>query len=147
LKQVSQINHHSNQKNCIMENNPLHVPPPPPQVAIQTAPTDMYNYALGLLVGQKKNVEEVRNALLQRGLDAQSASTLLDDLQKDVRKKRKERAKWDMIYGGSFLFVGLVVTLVTLASASNGGGTYFIAWGGILFGGAQLIRGIINSRK
>jgi hypothetical protein len=37
---------------------------------------------------------------------------------------------------------GLIVTAVTYSNASNEGGTYVVAWGAIVFGGYQFIKGI-----
>jgi hypothetical protein len=133
-----------------MENVQLHTPPPPPPppAATQVTTQDIYNYAAALLITQKKNVEEVSNALMQKGLDAQTASRVITELQSAVAKQRKIRAKKDMMYGGGICILGLVITLVTYSIASSsGGGTYFVSWGAILFGAIQFFRGLINFSK
>ena len=48
-----------------------------------------------------------------------------------------------MLIGGAICVVGLGVTVVTAAGAS-GGGRYVVAWGAILVGAIQLIRGLIT---
>jgi hypothetical protein len=57
----------------------------------------------------------------------------------------RARAIRNLLVGGLFFFVGLVVTVVTYQEAAQrpGGGTYFVAWGAILFGGIQFVSGII----
>lgn len=139
-----------------MENSQLHTPPPPPPhfpppppVTIQAATQEMYDYAAVLLITQKKHVDEVRNALMQKGLDAQSASVVITELQAAVARQRKIKAKKDMMYGGGVLILGTVITLVTysIASSGDGGGTYFVSWGAILVGAIQFFRGLINSAK
>ena len=41
---------------------------------------------------------------------------------------------------------GIIVTAVTY-SAASGGGTYFVAWGAILFGAIQALRGLFLAFK
>lgn len=45
--------------------------------------------------------------------------------------------------GALFFFGGLIVTFVTYTSA-EGGGTYVVAWGAILFGGIQMVMGLMR---
>jgi hypothetical protein len=56
----------------------------------------------------------------------------------------KAIGKKNMLVGALWFFGGIVVTVVTYSAASSGGGTYFITWGAILFGGIQLIQGLIQ---
>lgn len=51
------------------------------------------------------------------------------------------RGKRDMLVGGLWCGGGLAVTLVTYMAAS-GGGTYLVAWGAIIFGGWQFVKGL-----
>jgi hypothetical protein len=55
----------------------------------------------------------------------------------------------NMTMGGLFFVGGSAVTAITYAATSENphGGTYIMAWGTILFGGIQLVRGIIQFRK
>lgn len=46
------------------------------------------------------------------------------------------------IVGGLIMLAGIVVTVVSMGAA-QGGGTYIVAWGAILFGGIQLVRGLM----
>jgi len=56
-----------------------------------------------------------------------------------VREKR-------ILYGAIWCTGGVLVTLITYISAvERGGGTYVVAWGAILFGVFQLIRGLTNT--
>ncbi len=47
----------------------------------------------------------------------------------------------NLIIGGLWCAGGTLVTVLTL-SAASGGGTYVVAWGAILFGGIQMLRGL-----
>ncbi|MBP6870982.1 MAG: hypothetical protein KBC43_03155 [Bacteroidales bacterium] len=107
---------------------------------------DVYAFAADLLANKGKSPEEVRQSLIQSGLDLESADIVVNNLLGEIRKAKKERADKDILYGGLWFFGGLVVTAITYANAAPGG-TYFLAWGAILFGGIQLVKGIVNSMK
>ncbi|MBI4732013.1 MAG: hypothetical protein HY781_07795 [Chloroflexi bacterium] len=49
----------------------------------------------------------------------------------------------NMLVGGGFFIVGLIVTLASYSSASAGG-TYYLCWGAIIFGAIQFIQGLIQ---
>jgi hypothetical protein len=50
----------------------------------------------------------------------------------------------DMLYGALWCIGGIVVTAATYSAAQNGG-SYVIAWGTILFGGIQFLKGLFRS--
>jgi hypothetical protein len=60
-----------------------------------------------------------------------------------AQQSAKAAAQRNMLIGGAWCVGGLAITIVTYASASDGGGTYFIAWGPAIFGGLQFVRGLI----
>lgn len=49
----------------------------------------------------------------------------------------------NMLVGGAFFLIGLIVTIVSYSSASSGG-TYYLCWGAIIFGVIQFIQGLIQ---
>ena len=55
--------------------------------------------------------------------------------------EKDDGATGDLFVGGLFLFGGILVTVITYGAAGPGE-TYFVAWGAILFGGFQFIRGL-----
>lgn len=60
----------------------------------------------------------------------------------------KEAAMKSALIGLAWLCGGVFVTYATYQVAvANGGGSYFITWGAILFGGIQAIRGLSNYVK
>lgn len=72
-----------------------------------------------------------------------SAEDLLEQERKLVREVRRAAAKSIWI-GLALAFVGTLVTALTYNAASSGG-TYFFAWGPILFGCIYIIRGMFNA--
>jgi hypothetical protein len=57
----------------------------------------------------------------------------------------RARSQRDMLVGGLWCGGGILVTALTYSSAANGGGSYVVAWGAILFGGVQFLRGLSAS--
>ncbi len=57
------------------------------------------------------------------------------------RSAARDAASKNMLIGGLWCGGGLIVTIATY-SAASGGGSYVVAWGAILFGGIQFMRGL-----
>jgi hypothetical protein len=112
-------------------------PPPPEQFA-----EDAYDQAAQqMLQGAARS--EILDRLTQRGLDADSAVNLVDRLKQIQAQAKKLAAKHNMFYGALWCIGGIVVTMFIYQAASNaGGGPYIIAWGAILYGGFQFLRGL-----
>jgi len=72
------------------------------------------------------------------------AGTQLEDTSpRSAAQALIARGKRDMVVGGLWCGGGIAVTLYTHAAAA-GGGTYIVAWGAILFGGIQFLRGVAH---
>ncbi len=58
----------------------------------------------------------------------------------------KAIGKKNLVRGLLWLVGGILVTAVTysMAASSSTGGTYFVAWGAIIFGGIQFVKGLIS---
>ena len=104
---------------------------------IQHAASEIYNYAANQMVNGNKNSKEVTDSLIQYGLDKESASTVVNNLERQISEAKKERAQKDMIYGALWCIGGTVLTLAHIG---------FIFWGAIVFGAVQFIKGAINSQ-
>lgn len=61
---------------------------------------------------------------------------------KMVPEAMKTVGKRNMLYGGLWCVGGTVATVATYAAASSGGGSYFVAWGAMVFGGIQFVKGL-----
>lgn len=94
----------------------------------------------------KKGVppKRLESVLMARGLDQESASAVVRKTIKGRSKAIRAEGKKDMVVGALWCVGGTVVTVATYLSAA-GGGTYVVAWGAILFGGIQFVRGLIRS--
>jgi len=83
---------------------------------------------------------------MAEGLDEASAENVVYNIEAQIENVKSSKAKKDMLWGGLWMFGGIIVTAVTM-SAASGGGRYVVAWGAIVFGGIQFFRGIMNSIK
>jgi hypothetical protein len=102
----------------------------------QQAVNQIYDYAANLMVNGNKNSHEVINALMEEGLSRDSAAIVVENLQKQISSAKKERATKDIVYGALWCVGGIVATAADIG---------FIFWGAIVFGGIQLVKGLINS--
>jgi hypothetical protein len=107
--------------------------------ASQTAeqqPNDyLYQYAANLLANGNKSGADVERLLMLKGLDADSASEIVRELESPIRDAKRAQAKKDMLHGGLWCIGGLALTMADIG---------FIFWGAILFGGVQFIKGLTN---
>jgi len=102
----------------------------------EQAVNQIYEYAANLLFEQKKGSEDVKHLLVKDGLDLESASVVVENLEKQIKEAKKEGANKDMLYGALWCIGGTVATIADVG---------FIFWGAIVFGAFQFIKGAVNS--
>ncbi len=130
-------------------------PEPVPLSQEPGVPDEVYVAALESLL-KGKRPREVRKGLVKSGYSGSQAEHIVRtavQFQKDKEMEEKlmpnsggRTGQTNMVIGGIVFLVGLVLTLGTMAMAS-GGGTYVVAWGAIVFGGLQFLRGLAQSRN
>jgi hypothetical protein len=97
-------------------------------------------------IGSGVTPSEVRKDLTARGLDAESAATVVGNLERIKADAIRVAGRKNMLYGALWCVGGLGVTAYTYQmAASGGGGKYIVAWGAILFGAVQFLRGLSQS--
>ena len=106
-----------------------------PKVSTQNTLNAVYQYAADLLMHQNKNEEEVRQDLIAKGIDSETAGSIVENLQLQVHKVKNESANKDMLWGAVWCIGGIVGTVAQIG---------FVFWGAILFGGVQFIKGVMN---
>lgn len=102
----------------------------------QEAADKIYGYAADLLVNQKRTGDQTRDALIEQGIDEESAATIVSNLEDEIRKAKKDRANKDMLYGALWAIGGTIATLAEVG---------YIFWGAIVFGAIQFFKGLANS--
>lgn len=83
-------------------------------------------------------------AALKKHEDAARQQSLRSAYLRAVAEEAEARAAANRLLtrGVLLLLIGLVVTLVTYSQASAGGGMYVVAWGPVVFGLIQIVRGL-----
>jgi hypothetical protein len=120
-------------------------PPGPGQPAAAGRP--VYAQAFKLLREQKPPAQ-VRAELQAAGVDSTTASHIVTRVGEAITIMREAYRKAGMKaagIGAAWCVGGILFTAITysIASGGRGGGTYFVAWGAVLFGAVQAIRGLI----
>lgn len=105
----------------------------------------IYQHAAELLDSGKSPEDVVAN-LVEQGLDAESANTVLNSIIEGRLEHKNAQAKKNILYGSLWALGGTLVTLATL-SAAKGGGSYVVAWGAIVLGAVQLLQGLFQYKK
>ncbi len=94
---------------------------------------------------------EIERALMDDyGLDRRSAAIVVGELVSsqlvEYEQDANAQARKHMIVGGLWCAGGIAVTAATY-SAAEGGGTYVVAWGAIVFGAIEFFRGLLYSQR
>jgi hypothetical protein len=87
---------------------------------------------------------QIEQKLVERGLSPETAGTVIRELKQAIVNANQQAGRKNMLHGALWCGGGTLVTVVTLAMA-EGGGKFFLAWGAIVFGGIQFIRGAMQS--
>jgi hypothetical protein len=105
------------------------------QTADQQSNDYLYQYAANLLANGNKSGADVERLLMLKGLSADEASAIVNELESPIQDAKKAQAKKDMLHGGLWCIGGLALTLADVG---------FVFWGAIVFGGIQFIKGVTN---
>lgn len=102
----------------------------------QESVNQIYEYAADLLFNQKKSASETKIALAEQGLDEESATIVVDNIEQQIKDATKERANKDMLYGALWCIGGIVATVADFG---------YVFWGAIVFGAIQFFKGVAKS--
>jgi hypothetical protein len=126
-------------------------PPPPAAGQPNAGARPIYAKAFKLLRAQKPPAQ-VRAELQATGIDSATASNIVARVGEAITIMRGAYRKAGLKVAGigaAWCVLGILVTAITfsIASGGRGGGTYFVAWGAVLFGMIQVIRGLIAAAR
>jgi hypothetical protein len=104
----------------------------------------LWNYAFDEKKDGKTD-KEIITGLMEKGVDEEHSLLIV----KSLENKAKELVKAfdnQMLIGGLICGAGIVITVLTISAAQNGG-SYVVAWGAIIFGAIRLFKGMSNKDK
>jgi hypothetical protein len=78
---------------------------------------------------------QVIRQLVEGGFEREMATIFVKNIESQINSARKKRAYRDIIFGSLWCFGGIILTAAHIG---------FIFWGAIVFGGIQIIRGLIS---
>jgi hypothetical protein len=90
---------------------------------------------------------KLRSVVSMAPMSAEEQSRL-DAMRAEAKVKAGKQGRVQMVIGALAIVAGLVITIWTYSSASSSptGGTYFVAYGPIIFGAFLLFQGLSASR-
>lgn len=98
----------------------------PSQEEIDAYVNSVYNYAGDLIVNQDYSYGEAKSALIQQGIRAEDAETVINNIKEQIKEAKSEAANKQLLYGFLWSAGGALLTIIT-------GGT-FIFYGAVLYG-------------
>lgn len=107
---------------------------------------EMLQFVTQQMVVNKVSSFDTMTMLGERGVETDTAFAAIEKVENNLKGVDRKAGRKDMLWGAFWFIGGLTVTLVTYSDASQGGGRYTVAYGAIIFGLIQLIRGAYNSR-
>lgn len=114
-----------------------------PETAQQQLVDKIYTFSANLMIKEKKTRSETIKVLVSQGIDQNMAITVVNELHKTIVEEKRKKGSRDILFGSLWFVGGIFFTAITLTEAKKGG-TYIVAWGAVLFGALQIIRGFIN---
>lgn len=92
-----------------------------------------YELAVKLLVQEKQRASKTQNILIEKGLDRETATAIVDSILLKIKEEEKKRSQMDILVGSLFFLGGIV------ASVAGSGGVFI---GAILLGAFRFLRGL-----
>lgn len=104
----------------------------------------MYAFAAEQMNGGA-TADQIEDLLVEKkGLDRDSAASVVDDLLEMRSEALRRAGNQRMLRGAVVCILGIGVTVATYSLAANGG-TYMVAWGAMIFGAVDFIRGLVQA--
>jgi len=90
---------------------------------------------------------EIETELIKGGVGQDLIKEIMIQVEGKTSEALAEKKEFDMRHGFYWLLGGILVSVVTymIASASENGGVYVIAYGAVIAGGIQFLRGLLGS--
>lgn len=116
---------------------------------------DQLSEAVAKELAEGKSEKKIAKELIKQGWPEESTTIFVGNVKQAIEQYKESpegrqimasKYKRHMLYGFLWAAGGTVVTIATY-SAAGGGGFYIIAWGAILFGIIDFLRGLFGWLK
>lgn len=94
----------------------------------------------------EKSDADIIQGLCKKGMNEVGAKELIQS-RENILQKMIDEHDTQMLTGGAFCVIGILVTLGTFAQANTSGGFFIVAWGAIIFGAIRFVKGFGEKRK
>ena len=101
----------------------------------QNTANHLIEYAANLLIQEKKSASETKKALMDMGLDAENAETIVSSLEEQIQQAKNEAANKNMLYGALWFLGGVGATAAEIG---------YVFWGAIVYGGFLFLKGLLR---
>ena len=105
--------------------------------------TDIWEIAAHLMIHRHLDIQNTVDLLTEMGVNPEYANETACDLSVQIREEKSRIAENTIFRGLIWFALGLLITVFTYDMDLDGH-TYFLAWGGIIYGGLQILAGIIQ---
>ena len=87
---------------------------------------------------------QIYDILVQRGIDHQTATQLIDSTMPEVPQQKKDRQAGinNMIFGALLIIAGIFFSVLSYDSVSESGGQYFVLYGPVIAGIWLFFKGV-----
>ena len=106
---------------------------------------EVYTFAAEQMANGASNAEVIAS-LMYNGLDQETASVVVGNLARERSKAIRKSSYNGMLLGAAIGGGALLFTAVSYKMASSGG-TYYITYGAIFYGGYVLLKNLITYLK
>ena len=110
---------------------------------------EVYGYAASLMRSGESSYK-IEKTLVEKGLPQDVARTVVRNLEQErsrqMTQANRDAALRNMAVGGVICLIGLIISIGSYqaAASSPSGGSYVVAWGAVVFGGFQFLKGLFN---
>lgn len=96
--------------------------------------SDLLDYSLDLHRTQKKSVKEVKHILNMSNIKGERFNLISKDFENIVSSENAEKSSRKKLIGAVMFFGGIVFTVMSISSAAETSGAYYVAYGAVIWG-------------
>lgn len=108
----------------------------PNEEEIQEWVNEVYEYAVDLYTNQDMSWGEVKQELINQGLNVEEATTVVSNLKQQEHEAKRDASNKELGYGVLWALGGIALTAITDGAV--------IFYGAVLWGGWLLLKGIYH---